>query len=154
MSSHNCSHTGILGYFSEIFLMLHMMHFGGPHLQGTAITVLSEKLPKWHFSTLAWNSIFWGEGGRRVPYDFIWGAMKVLYESALYWIYPKYVSGTVQALIWEDIEVNWIISRISWWISRNIFVSGCCSLRKQKPFYLSWCENIDKEIHQQMFRCR
>ena len=26
------------------------------------------------------------------------------YESALYWFYPKYVSGSVHVLIWEDIE--------------------------------------------------
>ena len=33
-----------------------MMHFWGPHQQGTAIPALSEKLPEWHFLTHASNS--------------------------------------------------------------------------------------------------
>ena len=64
---------------------------GGLHQQGMAISAnqpISGKLPKWHFLTHAWNS------------NIFWPKLLLLkcFESAIKWLYPKSVSGSVQVL--------------------------------------------------------
>ena len=57
-----------------------------------AFPALSEKLPKWHFLTPAWNfKIFWAM------------CLLLIYcESAIEWFFPKSVPSSVQVLFQVD----------------------------------------------------
>ena len=69
----------------------------------------SEKLPKWHFLTPAWNlKIFWVK------------CLLLMYcESAIEWFFPKVSQAPSKCFSkW----INWIISRIPRWIWKILFV--------------------------------
>ena len=81
----------------------------GLHYQGTAIPALSEKLPKWHFLTPAWNFKFFG------PNVFFWCTVKVSFSD----FFPKVSQAPSKCFSkW----INWIISRIPRWIWIILFV--------------------------------